>query len=125
MAKNYVQPGQVIDYTNGSGSSITSGTVIKMGNILGVAVADIADGEQGSVAIEGVFTGPKVSAAVFAVGEKLIWDVSANTGAGAFDDSSAIPATGDITGGAVAVVAGEDAQTTCTFKLTPGNTAVA
>ena len=72
----------------------------------------------GAVAVEGVFSGvPKVTAAVFAQGEKLIWDVSA----GKFDDSAAIPATGDVTGGAVAWVAGANLETTCTIKLTAGN----
>ena len=121
MATNYVQPGDHIDWTNGTGSDVASGDVVELGNCIGIALGDIADGAQGAVALEGCFTGPKVSAAVFAVGEKLIWDTSA----GAFDDSSATPATGDITGGAVAIVAGANTETTCTFKLTPGNTAVA
>jgi len=122
MAKNLVQTGQVIPWTNGTGSAVTSGSVVAMTNTIGIALGDIADGDVGSVAVEGVFDGvPKVSAAVFAQGEKLIWDTSA----GAFDDSSATPATGDITGAAVAWVAGLNTQTTCTVKLTPGNTAVA
>jgi len=65
---------------------------------------------------------PKVAAAVFAQGEKLVFDVSANGGLGAFDDSAAVPAAGDVTGGAIAWVAGANAETTCTIKLTPGNT---
>jgi predicted RecA/RadA family phage recombinase len=64
-----------------------------------------------------VFEVPKVSAAVFVVGEKLLWDVSA----GAFDDSAATPASGDVMGGAVAFRAGANAETTCYVKLTPGN----
>jgi predicted RecA/RadA family phage recombinase len=117
MTDKFVQRGDVIDYTNG-GSAISSGDVVEMSGTLGVALTDIANGDTGAVAIEGVFTLPKVSAAVFAVGEKLIWDTSA----GAFDDSSATPASGDITGAAVAIVAGANTETTCTVKLTPGNT---
>lgn len=120
MTTSYIQKGDVIDYT--AGSAISSGDLIVMGNIVGVALADIANGAVGPVAIEGVFVVPKVSAAVFAVGEKLILDVSATPDA--FDDSSATPATGDITGAAVAVVAGSNGETTCTVKLTPGNTTV-
>lgn len=119
---NAQQRGATMPWTNGTGSDVVSGQVVKAGNILGIAVGDIADGADGTLAIEGVFSGvPKVSAAVFAQGEKLIWDVSAAK----FDDSSATPATGDVTGGAIAFVAGADAETTCTIKLTPGNTAVA
>ncbi len=113
-----VQRGDVIDHT--PGSAVSSGDVVELGNTIGVALTDIAAGATGAVAVEGVFTLPKVSAAVFAQGEKLIWDTSA----GAFDDSSATPATGDITGAAVAVIAGANTETTCTVKLTPGNTTV-
>lgn len=117
MATNYVSDGNVIQWTNGTGSDVSSGALVVAGHTLGVALVDIANGASGSVAVEGVFTAPKVSAAVFVQGEKLIYDVSA----GAFDDSAATPASGDITGGAVAWIAGANAETTCTVKLTPGN----
>jgi predicted RecA/RadA family phage recombinase len=125
MARNYESDGNVIQWTNGTGAAVASGQVVKVGNILGVALVAIAIGASGSVAVEGVFSGvPKVSAAVFVQGEKLIFDVSAGSGVGAFDDSAATPATGDVTGGAIAWVAGANAETTCTIKLTPGNTTV-
>jgi predicted RecA/RadA family phage recombinase len=119
MTTKFVQEGNVINYTN-AGSAIAAGDVVVMGHMIGVALTDIAaSGGVGAVAIEGVFTVPKVSAAVFTQGEKLIFDVSASPPA--FDDSSATPATGDITGGAVAMVAGANTETTCVVKLTPGN----
>lgn len=94
MADNYVQPGEVIDWTNGTGSAVAAGDVVKVGKILGVALVGIANGATGSVQITGVFEVPKVSGAVIAQGENLTWDVSA----GAFDDNAATPATGDVTG---------------------------
>jgi predicted RecA/RadA family phage recombinase len=118
MTVKFVQVGNVVDYT--AGADISAGDLVLMSHTIGVALTDIANGDTGAVAIEGVFEGvPKVSAAEFAVGEKLILDVSATPDA--FDDSSATPATGDITGGAIAVKAGTNGQTTCTIKLTPGN----
>lgn len=96
MAENYQQPGEVVDFVNGTGSTVTSGSVVKIGTVLGVALADIADGATGAVQVEGVFVVPKVSGAVIAQGETLTWDVSA----GAFDDNAATPATGDVTGAA-------------------------
>lgn len=127
MAKNYESDGNTIQWTNGTGAAVASGQLVKVGpGMLGVALVAIAIGATGSVAVEGVFSGvPKVSAAVFAQGEKLVWDVTANGGLGAFDDSAAAPAAGDVTGGAVAWVAGTNGQTTCTVKLTPGNTTTA
>lgn len=121
MATNYQEEGCVIQWTNSTGSAVASGDVVKITNMLGIALVDIANGAAGSVALEGVFSGvPKVTAAVFTVGEKLIWDVSA----GKFDDSAATPASGDVTGAAVAWVAGANLETTCTIMLTPGNTTV-
>ena len=97
MAKNFVQPGDVINWTNG-GTAVVSGGVVVIGTngdaVLGVALVDIANGASGAVQIRGVFTVPKVSAAVIAIGETLVWDSSA----GAFDDNAATPATGDVSG---------------------------
>ena len=117
MTTKFVQNGDVVNYT--AGADIAAGDLVVMGHTIGVALTDIANGAVGAVAIEGVFTVPKVSAAVFVVGEKLILDVSATPPA--FDDSAATPASGDITGGAVAMVAGANLETTCVVKLTPGN----
>ena len=120
MTTTYVQEGRVVNFT--TAGAVAAGAVVKMLHTLGVALKSAAgSGEVIPVAIEGVFTVPKVSAAVFAVGEKLIWDVSAT----AFDDSAATPATGDVTGAAIAMVAGANTETTCVVKLTPGNSAIA
>lgn len=94
MATNFVQDGDVITWTNGTGSAVVSGQVVAIGNILAVALVDIASAASGSVKTRGVFTVPKVSGAVIAAGESLTWDVSAAK----FDDNAATPATGDITG---------------------------
>jgi len=126
MAGNYLQEGRVLDFTNSSGSTITSGSPVAIGAIIGVALADIANGEVGAVQIDGVFQLPKVSGAVIAQGESLTFDVSANSGAGAFDDNQATPATGDITGAAaVAAEAAGSGTTTIAVRLTgvPGTVA--
>lgn len=114
MADNFIQPGKVVQYTN-AGSAITAGSVVKMGNILGVALVDIANAATGSVQIDGVFDVPKVTGAVIAQGESLTWDVSA----GKFDDNLATPATGDVTGAAaVAFEAAGNGVTTLAVKFT-------
>ena len=74
MAQNYVQEGDVLNYTNASGSTITSGAAVLIGTWLGVALADIANGATGSVAIEGVFTVAKLGTDVVAAGALLYWD---------------------------------------------------
>jgi predicted RecA/RadA family phage recombinase len=120
MANNYVEPGMTMTWTNGTGSAVVSGQVVKAGNILGVALVDIASTASGSIAISGVYKVPKVSGAVIAQGESLTWDVSA----AAFDDNAAVPATGDVTGPpAVAFQAAGNGVTTMTVKFTgvPGS----
>lgn len=91
MAKNYVKEGETLTIT--AGANLVSGQVVRVGNILAVALTDIANGAQGEVGF-GVFTVPKVSGAVIANGESLLWDASA----AAFDDNLATPATGDVGG---------------------------
>lgn len=98
--KNFIQDGKTIDYTNG-GSAISSGDVVVVGNLVCVALGDIANGETGVLATEGVYDLPKVDAAVIGQGESVIWDASA----GAFDDNAATPATGDVSGCCIAMEA--------------------
>lgn len=113
MATNYVQNGDVVQYT--AGADKTSGQVVAIGNTLGVCTAAIANGSTGPVALTGVFTVPKVSAAVIAQGESLTWDASA----AAFDDNLAAPAAGDITGAAaVAFEAAGNGVTSLKVKFT-------
>ena len=121
MSTNKVEDGKVIVYTN-TGSAITAGSIVVMSHTIGVALVDIAATTgTGAVAIEGAFSGiPKVTAAVFVQGEKLLWDSSVSK----FDDSAAVAASGDILGACVAWVAGTSSDTTCTIKLTPGNATI-
>jgi predicted RecA/RadA family phage recombinase len=113
MATNYEQPGNVLEYT--AAADKTSGSVVRIGNILGVLLADVANGETGPAQITGVFRVPKVSGAVIAQGESLTWDASA----AAFDDNAATPATGDVTGAAaVAFEAAGNGVTEIAVKFT-------
>jgi predicted RecA/RadA family phage recombinase len=113
MTTKFKQPGLVFNYT--AGADIAAGAVVKMGNILGVALVDIANGSTGAVQVEGVFEVPKVTAAVIAQGESLVWDVSV----GKFDDNLAVPATGDVSGPpAVAFEAAGSSATTLLVKFT-------
>jgi predicted RecA/RadA family phage recombinase len=118
MAKNYVQDGDVIAWTNG-GAAVASGDVVVIGSngnaVIGIALVDIAGGASGSVAIDGVFSVPKVDAAVIAAGEFVTWDSSA----GKFDDNLAVAAAGDVSGGAMAIESkGATTNATINVKLT-------
>lgn len=116
MATNYVEEGNVIQWTNG-GTAKSSGDVVVIGSngdaLIGIALVDIANGATGSVKLDGVFTVPKVSAAVIAQGEYVIWDASA----AAFDDNAATPAAGDVSDGAIAWESAGNTVTSIKVKL--------
>jgi predicted RecA/RadA family phage recombinase len=115
--KNFRYEGRSLTWTNDTGADVSSGDVVVVGSQIGVAAVDIADGASGTVVMEGVFALPKVSAAVIAQGESVIWDASE----GACEDDQATPATGDVSG---ACTAWEDAAATTTTVLVKINTGV-
>ena len=59
--KNYVQSGDFIEFT--AGATITSGQLVQVGSIHGVSITDVANGAKGTLALQGVFTLPKLTAA--------------------------------------------------------------
>ena len=72
MTTNFVQPGEVIDYT--AGANIASGQVVLMGARIGVALKAIANGETGPMQVTGVFNIAKLSTDNMAQGALLYWD---------------------------------------------------
>ncbi len=97
MATNYHQHGQTVDWTNGTGSNVASGDPVVIGTQLGVAITDIANGESGTVAMEGVFSIPKATGSAINQGTAVDFDVSEGNANG-----SLTPATGDLTGCGIA-----------------------
>jgi predicted RecA/RadA family phage recombinase len=76
MARNYVQEGCVVDWTNNSGGAVTSGAPVVIGySRMGIALVDIASNAVGSVQVEGVFTLAKASGTI-TQGQKLWWDAA-------------------------------------------------
>lgn len=71
MATNYTQPGAVINYE--AGADIESGDVVKVEDIFGVALVDIANGATGAVSIEGVYEVKKHNNAALEQGKKVYW----------------------------------------------------
>ena len=117
MTTTYKQDGNVIQHT--TGSNIAAGQIVKIGNLLGVALTAIPSGGTGPVQLSGVFAAPKVTASVIAKGETVVWDASAASGAGAFGHAGTTLASGDISGAAaVAWEAAGNGATTLLVKLT-------
>ncbi|WP_052130852.1 DUF2190 family protein [Erwinia typographi] len=68
MAKNFVQNGNTIPVTNAGSEVITSGDAVVVGNIVAIAITDIAVEGTGDGFTDGVFQLPKISADVLSQG---------------------------------------------------------
>lgn len=75
--KNYVQTGETMEFT--AGSTITGGSVVVQGGILGVAVASAASGARYQLRVAGVVEVPKTAAQAWTEGAVLYWSGTAFT----------------------------------------------
>ncbi|HUX17125.1 MAG TPA: DUF2190 family protein [Phycisphaerae bacterium] len=73
----FYQNGERIDYLNGSGATIASGTVVDLSDLgFGIAVVDIPDGVTRPVTIVGVHTLDAAAADDWDLGDTLYWDAT-------------------------------------------------
>ena len=75
--KNAVQDGRVITVPAPAGGA-ASGSCLIVGSLFGVAAQAAAEGEQLELVTTGVFLLPKLSGAVFAIGDRVAWDAATN-----------------------------------------------
>lgn len=68
--KNYIQPGDKLTFENYQGQ-VSSGALVLVGDIIGVAVKDCLKGDDLVLDTEGVFNVPKVQEEVIRTGQKL------------------------------------------------------
>ncbi|MCZ2498143.1 DUF2190 family protein [Xylophilus sp. Kf1] len=73
--KNFIQIGDVLDYT--PVADVSSGALVVIGARVGVAVADIKAGNTGALRVKGVAEFAKKSADTPAQGALLYWDAAA------------------------------------------------
>lgn len=122
MSRTYRSPGNTIPWTNDTAAAVVSGELVAFGNVIGVALGDIAIGASGDLSIEGIHEVAKVSTADALVGTLLQLDVTQTPNA--LEDAAATPASGDITGGALCIAAAASGATVVQVKLLPGCGAV-
>lgn len=72
--KTFSQKGEVVPFHNGTGSTITSGTVVKQGNRVGVLTGDVLASGDGEMLIVGVVTVPSDTGTAWTDGDPLYWD---------------------------------------------------
>ena len=97
--KNYIAKGDIVEFTAPSGG-VTSGGVVKIGSLVGVAQNTAAEGEKFQLVRVGVFDVPKTEAQAWAEGVKVYWTgtevtttASGNTLMGAAAEAAANPST--------------------------------
>lgn len=110
--KNFVADGKVITVT--APAAVSSGDMVRVGKLLGVAQADAASGASVEIAVGGVFNLPKATGALTA-GASLDYDTSAGNFA-----AGITPASGDIEDCAIAVAAAASGDTTVKALLIAG-----
>ena len=77
MAKNFIQQGDRLTLLNPDTSpsiDIASGEGFLAGSIFGIAITDVAAGEEGAFETKGVWELPKTSAQAWTVGQKIYWN---------------------------------------------------
>jgi predicted RecA/RadA family phage recombinase len=99
--KNFVQEGNVLDYT--AGAAVASGAVVVIGARVGIAVKDIAVGETGPLRVKGVVELAKLTTDTPAQGALLYWDAG--------NSRLTTTAAGSVLAGYAAQAAGNGATT--------------
>lgn len=107
----FIHYGDEIPYTP-SGAAVSAGEVIAQGNLVAVAKADIADGEEGALTLTGVFLVDKTDANTFVAGAPVYWDAADNEAT-----SDADTGTNKLMGYAVEAQAGTDAADQVKVRL--------
>tara|TARA_Y100000310_G_scaffold293028_1_gene322298 strand:+ start:26 stop:724 length:699 start_codon:yes stop_codon:yes gene_type:complete len=70
----YKGEGKSIQYTNGTGSSITSGDPVDFGDFYGISINTIANGDIGAMRTCGEHVLAATTASAWAAGDDLYWD---------------------------------------------------
>ncbi len=68
--KNFVQHGDIVTVIAPSGG-VSSGDLVRVGSIIGVACTDAAEGDEVELKTTGVFDLPKTSAQAWTVGARI------------------------------------------------------
>ena len=68
--------GNRVQWTNGTGSDVSSGDVVDLGDIYGIALLDIANAATGVLMIDGEHVLTATTASAWAIGDDVYWDSS-------------------------------------------------
>jgi predicted RecA/RadA family phage recombinase len=114
MATTFVQNGNTIDHV--ATAAISSGDVVVIGSLVGVAKTDAAIGDTVAVAIEGVWEIPAATAAI-TLGAAVYWDVDGDPVGGTAGSGAATATATDNTQMGYAIEAKDAGVATVLVKL--------
>lgn len=75
----YWQRGETLDYTNTTDALIEHGTILTLGDRIGIAGCDIPPGATGTVNVDGVYRMPKAADTAIEMGQAVEWSPDAGT----------------------------------------------
>lgn len=73
--KNFVQPGQTISVV--APADVSSGDLVVVGSIFGVAVTDAAEDDAVEISTGGVYDLPRTDGVAWTQGQRVYWDATA------------------------------------------------
>ena len=79
MARGHVDPGKTMTFANETGADIFAGSVVVVGDIIGIALGNIANGDTGEIGICEQWKLSKEARLVIPQGEKVYYDTTAKT----------------------------------------------
>lgn len=89
MKATYIQPGDTLDYTNPTESTIEAGTVIVFGSKAAIAAADIPANETGAITLTGAWEIPKDNTAITA-GATVYYNAESDKATATAEENTAI-----------------------------------
>jgi len=85
-----IQNGKTMAWSNATGSDVSSGDLVNVNGTFGVALADIANGSSGTLAMEGVFEIPAINTAAISQGNPVYYVTATGKGSPVAEDQKYI-----------------------------------
>ena len=79
MAKGHVDPGKTMTFLNSTGVAIAASSVVVAGDVIGIALGDIAIGDTGEIGLCEQWELPKEADLAIPQGKKVYYDAAAKT----------------------------------------------
>ena len=79
MARGHVDPGKTMTFANETGADIFAGSVVVVGDIIGIALGNIANGDTGEIGICEQWKLSKEAALAIPQGKKVYYNAAAKT----------------------------------------------